>query len=205
MSTVLTASREALKEWAVAVRALVQGRHIVLLRKGGIREEGKRFHVAHRAFWLYPTYEHQQPALVQPAYHGELERVLAERGDPQQVALQAWAQVTHAFAVRDAETVEALTAYHLWTRDYAIERLRWQPKQPLHVLLLRVSALPEPVLLPVRPEYGGCRSWVELEQPVETAAARPVLDDRTYARRAAELLDVLRAAEPIDASRAEVL
>lgn len=205
MATVVTASREALKEWAVAVRALIEGRHIVLLRKGGIREEGKRFHVAHRAFWLYPTYEHQQPGLVQPAYHDLLERVLAEPRDPRTVRIEAWAEVTHAFAVRDAETVEALTGYHLWTRAYAAERLRWQPKQPLHVLLLRVSRLPSPVELPLRAEYGGCRSWVELAQPLETASARPVLSDATYAQRAAELVAVLRNAEPIDAGRGGVL
>ncbi|MBI4504102.1 MAG: DUF1802 family protein [Chloroflexi bacterium] len=205
MSTVLTASREGLKEWAVAVRALAEGRHIVLLRKGGIREEGKRFHVAHRAFWLYPTFEHQQPALVQPAYHDLLGHVLAESRGPRTVRIEAWAEVTHAFAVRDAETVEALTGYHLWTGDYAAERLRWQPKQPLHVLLLRVARLPEPVELPLRAEYGGCRSWVELERPLETAPAQPVLDAAAYAARTAELGEVLRRAEPIDADRREML
>lgn len=201
MSTVLTASREALKEWAVAVWALAEGRHIVLLRKGGIREENKRFHVAHRAFWLYPTYEHQRPDLIQPAYHADLQRALAGRGEPQSVRLDAWAEVTHAFAVRDEATVEALTAYHLWVRDYAVERLHWQPRTPLHVLLLRVSVLLEPVVLPLRAEYGGCRSWVELERPLETTPARPALDDATYAQRVAEVCAVLRAAAPIDAPR----
>lgn len=201
MSPVLTASQEALKEWAVAVRALAEGRHIALLRKGGIREENKRFHVAHRAFWLYPTYEHQRRDLIQPAYHGHLERVLAERGDPERVGIDAWAEVTHAFAVRDEATVEALTAHHLWTRDYAVERLLWQPRAPLHVLLLRVSVLPEPMVLPVRGDYGGCRSWVDLERPLETEASRPVLGDAVYAERAAQVCGVLGAAERIDAAR----
>jgi len=33
----------ALKEWAVAVDALEQGKTIMLLRKGGIHEQGGRF------------------------------------------------------------------------------------------------------------------------------------------------------------------
>ena len=35
----------ALKEWAVAVEALEQGKTIMLLRKGGISEQGGRFQV----------------------------------------------------------------------------------------------------------------------------------------------------------------
>jgi len=48
----------ALKEWAVAVDALEQGKTIMLLRKGGIHEQGGRF-VAQNQILLYPTHEHQ--------------------------------------------------------------------------------------------------------------------------------------------------
>ena len=50
----------ALKEWAVTVNALAEGAQILLLRKGGIHEEGKDFRVIHPEFLLYPTYEHQR-------------------------------------------------------------------------------------------------------------------------------------------------
>ena len=58
----------ALKEWAVATDVLERGETILLLRKGGIREEGKHFRVAHDEVLLYPTYEHQQPHLLKPQY-----------------------------------------------------------------------------------------------------------------------------------------
>ena len=48
-------SRTALKEWAVTVKALEQGSQVILLRKGGISEDGKRFAVAHDQFLLFPT------------------------------------------------------------------------------------------------------------------------------------------------------
>ena len=69
-------SRIALKEWAVTVRALNQGSQVLLLRKGGIREEGKDFRVVHPEFILYPTYEHQRPDLLKAPYQGDLQQVL---------------------------------------------------------------------------------------------------------------------------------
>lgn len=43
----------ALKEWAVAVDVLEQGKMIMLLRKGGIKEEGNCFQVVDDQVLLY--------------------------------------------------------------------------------------------------------------------------------------------------------
>jgi hypothetical protein len=48
----------ALKEWAITVEAMAQGDQVLLLRKGGIHEEGKDFRVIHDEFLFYPTYLH---------------------------------------------------------------------------------------------------------------------------------------------------
>src|SRR5260221_2602209 len=71
------ASAQALKEWTVTVQALGDGAQIVLVRKGGIREEAREFRVEEQAFLLYPTYEHQRPDLLQPPYRARLDAVLA--------------------------------------------------------------------------------------------------------------------------------
>jgi hypothetical protein len=60
-TTTTTNTTHAFKEWATAVDALEQGKTMMLLRKGGIREEGNRFQVAQKEVLLYPTFEHQQP------------------------------------------------------------------------------------------------------------------------------------------------
>mgnify|MGYP001349644421 CR=1 FL=1 len=60
----------ALKEWAAAERALSQGRQILLLRKGGIHEEGKDFRAIYPEFHIYPKFEHQREELLQPEYRG---------------------------------------------------------------------------------------------------------------------------------------
>src|SRR3989338_5866122 len=52
----------AFKEWAVIVNAFRQGKQILILRKGGIREETVDFQVEHNEFFLFPTYEHQNKA-----------------------------------------------------------------------------------------------------------------------------------------------
>ena len=60
-------SRMALKEWAVVVRAVREGRQILLLRKGGLADENGVFQLKEREFFLYPTYEHQKAALLKPS------------------------------------------------------------------------------------------------------------------------------------------
>ena len=69
----------ALKEWAVFVTALEQGSQILLLRKGGIREEGKDFRPLYQEFVMYPTYEHQREALIKKPYRNGLGSSLDRR------------------------------------------------------------------------------------------------------------------------------
>ncbi|MCA1687849.1 MAG: DUF1802 family protein [Actinobacteria bacterium] len=86
--------------------------------------------------------------------------------------------------------------YHIWAPEYAESRLKWRPKKPLTVLVLRAHVLPEPVELPYAEGYGGCKSWVELEEPVCVQRARPALDDSAFEDLAAPALEVLRQLEP---------
>jgi hypothetical protein len=59
--------------------------------------------------------------------------------------------------------------------------LKWKPKIPVTVLALRVYKLPEAQEIRFRSEYGGCKSWIELEDDLGTETAEPVLGDREYA------------------------
>lgn len=191
-------SRTALKEWAVACRALGRGDQILLIRKGGISEEHKEFRVEHPEFLLFPTFEHQRAELVKPAAQTELDRTLAERGPTDRVQLRHWAIVAEDFEIREAAELAAIAPLHLWTGAYAEERLRWRPRKPLHALALRVYELAAPITLPPRPEYGGCKSWLTLAEAVVVESARPVLDEAAFA----EQVERVRAA--VQSARAEV-
>ncbi|MCA1740030.1 MAG: DUF1802 family protein [Actinobacteria bacterium] len=92
--------------------------------------------------------------------------------------------------------MEALDPYHVWTPEYAESRLKWRPKKPLTVLVLRMYLLEEPVELEYRAEYGGCKSWIELAGSVPTANARPALDDASFEELTRAVLGVLDGLSP---------
>lgn len=185
--------QHALKEWAVAVSALERGETTLVVRKGGIRE--KAFAIPKTRFLFFKSYEHQNPSQLKPLYH-ELLRSLPERRDDGPVILTSFAEVHKAYEVSEAEQLESLDPHHIWTHAYAESRLRWRPKKPLTVLVLRTYLLPEPVELPYRAEYGGCKSWIELERAVPTTGSRPALDDPAFEELVRPALGVLEGLRP---------
>jgi len=60
-------SNIAFKEWAVVVDALGRGEQVLILRKGGIREQRGEFHADHHEFWLFPTQYHEAERSVIPS------------------------------------------------------------------------------------------------------------------------------------------
>ena len=184
----------ALKEWAVAVAALERGDTALVVRKGGIRE--KSFAVPEARFFFFKSYEHQNEDQLKPAYH-DLLRSIPDRPDDGPVVLTSFAEVAGAYEVSEAEELEALDPHHVWTHEYAESRLKWRPKKPLTVLVLRTFLLPEPVELAYRPEYGGCKSFIDLLQEVPTADARPALDDAAFEKLTRPAFGLLEGLKPV--------
>ena len=185
------ATRTALKEWAVACKALEEGRELLILRKGGIHE--KRFPIEHREFLLYPTYDHQRAELLKPDFVRDLKEVLVTRCPPGKVRITAWARATDVWELSSAETLGTLSSHFMWSDDYAAERLRWRPTQPLRVVALRVYRLGEPRILDALEAYGGCLSWLELAEELSLAGLQPALDDAAYARALAPVQAIFGA------------
>ena len=183
----------ALKEWAVAVMALERGETALVVRKGGIRE--KAFAVSRMRFLLLPGYEHQRPELLKSEYRGLMEGI-PDLSDDGPLRFSSFAEVAGAYEISEAEDLAALDPHHMWTPEYAESRFRWRPKKPLTVLVLRAYVLPETVELPYRDEYGGCKSWIELEESVSVEAARPALSEEEFGRLVEPALGVLRSLEP---------
>mgnify|MGYP001147120489 CR=1 FL=1 len=80
----------ALKEWNVAVNALANGHTIMLLRKGGIREQRGNFTIAHQQVLLYPTFEHQQPHLLKPKYTNQVQ-IVDSGWHPEKIKISSFA------------------------------------------------------------------------------------------------------------------
>jgi hypothetical protein len=165
-----TTCKVAFKEWAVAVDALIDGEQIMLLRKGGIREDSKHFTVIHDNFLLYPTFEHQSLQLLKPLYQSKIQPYQQPNVQTESVIFNTWAEVVEVIETTDHSTLQKLNDYHIWTANYAESRLRWKPNYPLSIMLLKVSKLDKPISVPYKSEYGGCKSWVELEQPLDIAS-----------------------------------
>jgi hypothetical protein len=189
----------ALKEWAVVVHALLEGEQILDVRKGGLHEDGRHFAVQSKRLWLYPTAEHQKGELLKEPYRHWIELASASPvAEP--IRVDGWADVVRVATITEPEQLDAIASKLIWTGDYAASRFSWKKRDPLWVLALRVHRLTEPLTVPWREEYGGCTSWVDLEDlPADptTLPSEPALSDVAFDARLKGAVDALPAlAEP---------
>lgn len=176
-------------------RLLGTGRIAVLARKGGIHERRGDFEVEHRDFWIFPTHFHQNPAELSPRFVAEMERQRAlPAPSPDEVRLEHFAEVADAFRVEDAASAHLADDLHPLTPEAIASRFRYRGRPYLHLLLLRVHRLPEPVIIPNTLDYEGCVSWVELDDPVSTTGAVPVLGEGAFAALREDLFARLEGA-----------
>ncbi len=180
--------QHALKEWAIAVNALSTGKTIVLLRKGGIREAG--FKVKYSSVWLYPTYEHQKPDLLKPEYASGVIPVTSG-WHPQTVVIKSCAEITSVIPISNKNQIESLQPYHIWNEKMISDRLKWKSKTPLMVLLLRVYHLAAPQTIPYNNTYGGCKSWIDLMEPIATDSITPVIKAQEYQQQVQDIKDLI--------------
>lgn len=184
---------KALKEWASAVKALEDGTQIFIMRKGGIVEETKDFQVESTDFFLYPTYEHQRKELLKEDYRGVIdESLIGWSAEETDVTISSFARMVEDIEVSDQDMLNKLYPYHIWTENFTEERLKWKRKNPLHIMLLRVYALVQPLQIPIEQAYIGCKSWIELGTAIpEESSLVPVLSDEAFAARVAEIKHTL--------------
>ncbi len=186
----LTNLQDALKEWDIAVKALEKGNTILLLRKGGIKEVSGQFKVHHNPILLYPTYEHQKPHLLKSAY-ANLVTTVSSGWHPETITINSWAEITTIFQVKKLLAIKQLYPYHIWTENFVEERFNWKNNQPLFVLLLRVFLLPESVVIPYHPIYGGCRSWIQLNDNISLVKSYPVISEQNYYKTVEEIKKII--------------
>ncbi|BAY18883.1 hypothetical protein NIES21_47370 [Anabaenopsis circularis NIES-21] len=180
----------ALKEWSVAINALESGKTIMLLRKGGIHEQNGRFQVAHEQVLLYPTFEHQQSFLLKSEY-ADLVCPVTPGWHPETVRIGSWAEITDILPISEESTVNALLPFHIWNEHFICDRLKWKPRQPLYIILLRTYKIPKVKEIPYLPQYGGCKSWIDLAQLINIEGATPVLSDSHYSAIVKEIRTIV--------------
>jgi hypothetical protein len=186
----------ALKEWSAVIAALDRGTQVFLLRKGGIVEARRGFELRYREFLLFPTFEHQHARYLKPEYRGLVE----EEPPGGHVRISHLARVADVLtAPRSIEPMRAADALHVWNDDFLRQRYAYRPDLALYLVVLRVFRLEEPAIIPARPSYAGCKSWVHLTEGVPVERMRPVLSEAEFNERQ----DVLMARLAVGSGRFE--
>ncbi|BBD55515.1 DUF1802 family protein [Planktothrix agardhii] len=189
-----TVTNYALKEWDIAIQALEMGETIMLLRKGGIREQGGKFKVDHDKILLYPTFEHQKPTLLKPEY-ANLVQPVASGWHPETVKISSFAEITNILSwnnAQDESLINSLIKYHIWNQAFVRDRLQFKPDQPLYILLLRTYKLEKVYNIAYHPSYGGCRSWIDLKETISLENMVPILMQEDYDQQVSTIDQILQ-------------
>lgn len=162
----------ALKEWAAVTAAVGAGDQLILVRKGGIAE--KRFALPADRFLLMPTQFHQG----ENRFRAELAHYAAAGAAEDlgnQVEFRVWCEVAQVFRVSDLDRLLALEPWVIFTSETIRDRYQFRPREAMHVLAVRAHRLERPVRRTITSEMLGCKSWIELPEPVEVADSEQVI------------------------------
>ena len=180
----------ALKEWDVVCEALGSGRQVIVMRKGGIAEGKEGLRVEHGEFVLLPTFFHQQSERVVPEADFAARQAGSE-GERESVEIRHAATLVWHRVVTDLALLAKLQAFHILTPQEVETRFEQKPSPGVQVALLRVFRLDPPRRVAWRKSFGGCRSWAEVDDDLESCSRVSVLSDERFAELERELRAIL--------------
>ncbi len=186
--------RIAFKEWAVVVDALGRGEQIIILRKGGISEGSSGFQIEHNRFFLFPTLFHQQRDAVRDGAQLRYDALIAPNLSSSSVHIEFFAEVVDWKLLESCEAALHLRGQHIWREEIIRERFEWGRARNIYAMAVRVFRLPLPVELPMRADYGGCKSWVDLDAVISINGAQSVLSDSEFHAKLERFRAALEAA-----------
>ncbi len=182
----------ALKEWAIIVKAVEEGKQFILFRKGGILEDG--FSVESNEFLLYPTFEHQSREYIKDEYKNQFDRLVKDMSKDR-VVIRSIGKVYAYYESNDRAKLLRLSRLHILNDEFIDYRMQWNKSRAVSIMLVRAYLLDEPLILPIREEYYGCRSWIKVDVDNSIMSkiknAEPVVDDSTMASIKREVESIL--------------
>ena len=174
--------RTAFKEWAVIVDALGRGDQILILRKGGVSEGRGGFRIEHPRFLLFPTLYHQQRESVTPDAQARFDEIAPRFPPPELVRIKYFAEAVMWRKLDSLSAAESLRGQHCWRDEFIEARFDWGKAKDIFAIAVRVYRLPLALELPMLANYGGCKSWVELDKDLPLIGAVPVLEGPVFDR-----------------------
>ncbi len=179
----------ACKEWASVCAALASGRQSILLRKGGIAEPTGDFQVQSNWFWLYPTYVHQQQNQLRETEW--LEKGEIFKAHAKKILFFHLAEVVETFHVMNLDIVEKLEPFHVLSKECIDSRFAYRTPG-LTVMLVKIHKVLEPVEIDETPFYLGCKSWANLESPLNAIDSTPVLDSKVFSSEIVKIKSLIQ-------------
>lgn len=173
------------------VDAMARGEIIALIRKGGIREQRAGFAVRHHRFLLYPTFFHERESELAPRFLPELEASHAHRPPEGMIRLRYVADAVAVWRVAELERLRAIEMEHGLAWSAVASRFTYRGTPGVHVVAARVAQLANDVEIPEVRRYGGCVSWVALDDEIDVADATAVVPPESLAQRLAHLRTAL--------------
>lgn len=183
--------RTALKEWAVMVDALGSGDIIAIARKGGIRDR-HGFSLRHSRFVFYPTRFHQSTDLLGERLRSRVSASNAKLESEGHVRIEYVAHAAICFTVTEIARL-ALVRDEIGLSFTAIHSRFCYREPGLTLSALRVERLRAPIVIPEIKRYGGCVSWLELDDeiPCDIDDVQPVMSESEFQERLNALVPVL--------------
>ncbi|MEM1028054.1 MAG: DUF1802 family protein [Planctomycetota bacterium] len=172
----------ALKEWACVCDLLVGGKVCLLLRKGGVHEHDGpgRFKLEHDRFALFPAWEHETLDWIKPELRPGRGPITQE---PAEIEIKGYAEVAGIWEVPSREAFGQLDDLHPWLPPQIDMRFNYKPDRPLYAMLVRAFRFEQPLVIPNRSAFAGCKSWVPLsgQDVLEGIASRRAIDETQLA------------------------
>jgi hypothetical protein len=147
---------------------------MLLIRKGGIADPS--FGVDDERFYLYPTYFHQGESEARP-----------------RVEITHWCEVVRTWTVTDRDMFDRLAPLVVLPQETLEARYRFRPDQAVYVLAVRTWELARPAQVQFRDDYGGCRSWISVEEEIDISGSVPVLNESELQAKVDEVDALLTA------------
>src|SRR5688572_1967345 len=140
----------------------------------------------HSEFLLFPTLFHQQRESVVASAQARYDEIAPHFPPANILRLEYWAEVVEHHRLENFEAVQRLAGQHIWREEVLAERFEWGREQGIFAIVVRVQRLPMAIELPMLPEYGGCKSWIEVAHQVMPASSTLVLEDAAFEQRLAQ-------------------
>jgi hypothetical protein len=152
-----------------------------LLRKGGILEYRKGFEVKHSEFLLYPTFEHQSMNSIKTEYKEKLNEIVDQNkhikneindddknyGINNTNIIKLLAKVEDVVEITDKTILSNLNDYHIWSDEYVMMRMNYNRIKPMSILLLRIYKMKDPLIIDIKDQWSGCKSWIDIEKDTD--------------------------------------